>query len=287
MKRRYKLAIGAVVLFVAGWFGGQELAAVAITSAPNAGKPEPPAQAGEFRVPVGPPSATIAYEIVDASAPRATVFVLHGIRDSRRPMRAWGQMLATAGMRAVLVDLRGHGRSTGDVLSYGVFDAHDLSRVLDSLEARGARVGKVGVMGVSYGAATAIEWAGIDSRIEAVVAIAPFESLARVVPGYSPIPFPGPFVRGAIAAAGRRGGFDPELASPLVAITETHAPVLLIHGKADEKIAVWHSEDLHAKAPDHSELVEIDDETHETITGDRTGTISTRAPAWFRTNLFR
>jgi pimeloyl-ACP methyl ester carboxylesterase len=190
-------------------------------------------------------------------------------------------------MRAVLVDLRGHGRSTGDVLSYGVFDAHDLAVVLDALESRGERVGRVGVLGVSYGAATAIEWAGADPRVEAVVAIAPFESLSSVVPGYAPVPLPGAFIRGALAAAGRRGGYDPERASPLAAIVTTRAPVLLIHGKADERIAVWQSEDLRAKAPDHVELVEVDGETHESITDDRTGTIRTRAPAWFRANLER
>jgi pimeloyl-ACP methyl ester carboxylesterase len=284
---RGRVALTFAVVLVAGWFVGEEIAAIAITRAPNAGKPEPAAQIGEIRVAVGPPSATIACEIVDAPSPRATVFVLHGIRDSRASMRGWGAMLASAGIRAVLVDLRGHGRSTGDVLSYGVFDAHDLSIVLDALEARGERVGRVGVLGVSYGAATAIEWAGADPRIEAVVAIAPFESLARVVPGYAPVPLPNLFVRGALAAAGRRGGYDPDLASPLAAIAVTRAPVLLIHGKADERIAVWHSEDLRAKAPDHVELVEVDGETHESITDDRTGTIRTRAPAWFHEHLER
>jgi uncharacterized protein len=287
MPRRATYALGVVLAFLVAWFVGEEIAAVAVTSAPNAGRPEPSAIAGEGRVPVGPPAATIAYQIVDATAPRATVFVLHGIRDSRASMIGWGEMIAQAGMRAVLVDLRGHGRSTGDVLSYGVFDAHDLSLVLDALEARGERVGKVGVLGVSYGAATAIEWAGADPRVEAVVAIAPFESLARVIPGYTPIPLPDLFVRGALAAAGRRGGFDPAHASPIDAIAATRAPVLLIHGRADERIPVWHSEDLRAKAPDHVELVEIDGETHESITADRTGTIRTRAPAWFRANLER
>jgi hypothetical protein len=64
-------------------------------------------------------------------------------------------------------------------------------------------VGRVGVM-LSYGAATAIEWAGTDPRITAVVAVAPFASLRAVVPGYAPL-LPGSYVQSAIDVAGREG----------------------------------------------------------------------------------
>jgi pimeloyl-ACP methyl ester carboxylesterase len=41
--------------------------------------------------------------------------------------------LAEAGYRAVLVDLRGHGRSTGKYTTFGVQAAKDLSQVIDAL----------------------------------------------------------------------------------------------------------------------------------------------------------
>src|SRR5262249_9230684 len=140
--------------------------------APNAGHPPDPAadppppplaplEARAIRVEVGPPRASLSLLIVDRPAPssRATVLVLHGIRDRKESMLGWGRGLAEIGYRAVLVDGRGHGRSSGDFLTYGVVEARDLSRVLDALEARGLVAGRVGAMGVSYGAATAVEWA--------------------------------------------------------------------------------------------------------------------------------
>jgi pimeloyl-ACP methyl ester carboxylesterase len=258
----------------------ERLSASAIVVAPNRGALASPRVDGELRVLVGPPAATLSLEIIDApSAPRGTVFLLHGIRSDKTSMRSWGRMLAEAGFRAVLVDLRGHGRSTGDWLSYGVVESHDLAEVLDALETRGLRVGPVGVMGISYGAATAIEWAGRDPRISAVVAVAPFASLRAVVPGYAPLPLSASFVNGAIDMAGREAGFDPDDASPLVAMAHTGARVLLIHGEDDGKIPPWHSRELLAAGKDHAELVLVPGAGHRSIAADPV--VFARAPVWF------
>jgi len=258
----------------------RQWAASAIVVAPNRGVPTPARIDGELTVVVGPPAATLSLQIIEARTPRvrATVFVLHGIRANKKSMRGWGQMLAAAGFRAVLVDLRGHGRSTGDWLSYGVVEARDLAQVLDALEARGLRIGSVGVMGNSYGAATAIEWAGNDPRIMAVVAVAPFASLRTVVPCYAPM-LPASFVNGAIDLAGREGGFDPDDASPVVAIGRTRARMLLIHGQDDRKIPSWHSQRIFAAGSDHAELLLVPGAGHASITDEPI--VSERAVAWF------
>ena len=287
-RRRRVAALTLCALALAaflGWRPANEAAVSAIVVAPNYGAAEFPPIEGEIRVEVGPPAASLAVELIDPEAPRGTVFVLHGIRSGRQWMRGWGEMLRDAGLRAVLVDLRGHGRSTGDYMSYGVVEARDLSQVLDALEKRGLVAGKVGAMGTSYGAATALEWAGVDPRVTAVVAVAPFMTLRAVVPGYTPVPLPASFVDRCIDEAGARAGFDPDLASPLAAIGKTRAPVLLIHGRADERIPFSHSEQLAAAAQGHAELVLVPGARHESIMNDVTGVIRTRAPRWFAEHL--
>lgn len=261
----------------------QRLSASAIVTAPNRGTPSPPPIDGELLVSVGPPSATLSLEILDARPARATIFVLHGIRADKTAVKGWGQMLVAAGFLAVLVDLRGHGRSTGDWLSYGVVESRDLAQALDALDARGLRVGPVGVMGLSYGAATAIEWAGNDSRVKAVVAIAPFANLRTVIPGYAPVPLPAAFVNGAIDMAGREAGFDPDDASPVLAIARTRSPILLIHGQQDGRIPAWHSQRIFAAGRDHAELVIVPGSGHDSIAGDPV--VGERAPAWFAGHL--
>lgn len=261
-----------------------------IVTAPNRGAAAPVPTAGELAISVGPPNATLSLRTVppggDRSAPLGTVFLLHGIRDRSDSLEGWASMLASHGYRAVLVDLRGHGRSTGDYLSYGVVESRDLAQVLDALAAQGLAHAPYGVMGLSYGAAVAIEWAGSDRRISAVVAVAPFASLRSVIaPGYVPSFLPDSFVQGAVDEAGKMGGFDPDLASPAAAITKTRAPVLIIHSRDDTKIPVRHAERIAAAAPDHSELVIVTGMDHNEMVGDRDGTIATRAPRWFEAHL--
>ena len=287
--RRAAIVLGASILrgLAKTALGMQSLVDVgawAIVRAPNAGRAEPAPTEGEVRTNVGPPEASLSLARIDPPAPatpRATVFVLHGIRDRKESTRPWGAMLARAGYRAILVDLRGHGRSTGDALTYGVVDAADLSQTLDALSQRGLVQGPVGVMGHSYGAATAIQWAGRDSRVAGVVAVAPFASLREVVPGYTVVPLSPAFVTRVIDRAGVLGGFDPDEASPSRAIAKTRAPVLLVHGRADTRIPAWHSERIHAAARGPSELVLVDGAGHDEVTGATGARLAERAHAWF------
>ena len=116
---------------------------------------------------------------------QGTVLVLHGIRDSKDSMRGKGRLLAEGGYRSVLIDLRGHGSSSGDWLTYGVLDSWDLTQVMDALDRQNLLSEPVGVFGCSFGAATAIQLAGHDPRIQAVVAVAPFATLQVAIHSYA------------------------------------------------------------------------------------------------------
>ncbi|MEL6545900.1 MAG: hypothetical protein AAFQ82_14820, partial [Myxococcota bacterium] len=96
-----------------------------LVGSPNHGKSrsaEPPHEDVDhaLRIPVGPPKAELDVWVIDPKeAPKGTVLVLHGVYDKKRTMVGFGKMLRNSnGLRAVLVDLRGHGHSTGDYLSF-------------------------------------------------------------------------------------------------------------------------------------------------------------------------
>lgn len=115
------------------------------------------------------------------SAPRGTVVLLHGYGLAQFSMLPWGLRLAEAGWRCVLVDLRGHGKSTGQQIYFGTRETNDLSQLLDVMTRSNQLVGPVSVMGESYGAALALRWKTVEPRIKSVVAIAPYESLSNAV----------------------------------------------------------------------------------------------------------
>ena len=121
----------------------------------------------QFRVEIESPKASLLVWVLDPRdevgnivTPEATVFMLHGIMASKSQMLSPARVLLKEKCRVILVDSRGHGRSTGQYLTYGVQESKDLSKILDVLTAKGLIKGNVGVFGRSYGAATAIQWAG-------------------------------------------------------------------------------------------------------------------------------
>lgn len=284
-RRHAAFVSGSLVLSLFAIKPIEEVGAEALVRAPNRGRRAFPVRFDELRIDVGPPPAVLSLTIADVASPKGTVFVLHGIRQPKESLQGWAQWLARVGYRALSIDSRGHGRSTGDSLTYGVQESLDLTQVLDALQARQMVTGAVGVMGHSYGAATAIEWAGRDPRVKAVVAVAPFSSLRAVVPGFLPVQLPTRLVHRTIDLAGVRAGFDPDAASPEVAITRTRARVLLIHGRADTRIPSWHSQRIRAAAPHRTEIVLVDGEKHGSVAGAPATRLADRAAEWFKAHL--
>lgn len=113
--------------------------------------------------------------------PRGTVVLLHGYSLNQRRMVPWAFFLAQEGWRCVLVDLRGHGKSSGKRIHFGVVETNDLSQLLNELTRQDRLVEPVGVIGESYGAALALRWKTVEPRVGRVVAIAPYAELSRVI----------------------------------------------------------------------------------------------------------
>ena len=246
----------------------------------------------QFWVKVGPPDASLSVSLVEppdkSRPPRGTILVLHGILARSATMLPAANALAKAGYRAVLVDLRGHGRSTGKFLTYGIQDAKDLSQVIDELARRNLLAGPLGAYGISYGATTAIHFAGGDRRVRALVAVEPFAAARDEVPHFGRVMAPGIGLliseRGyqeALDEAGRLAQFDPDAADAVKAIRQTTAQVLIVHGTNDWIVPHRHSELLHAAAPDHSQLVSIPYLGHVALWLDPGGRVAAEARAWF------
>jgi pimeloyl-ACP methyl ester carboxylesterase len=222
--------------------------------------------------------------------PKGTVFFLHGLDENKEDIvcMLYSYALACEGYRVVLVDLRGHGRSTGDHIGYGGYEAHDLTQILDDIESRGLVSGNVAVMGVSYGASVGICWASVDPRVKAVVALEPFSSLrfASQDAGATMLMaarwmFSKNDIQDITNRVGRIDGFDPDRASPLYAISHMKTPVLLIHGKLDDFLYPEHSIRLHEAAPDHSRLILVDGADHFDLWLVALNMIMTESNEWF------
>jgi pimeloyl-ACP methyl ester carboxylesterase len=238
---------------------------------------------------VGPPNASLAFWVLEPRPPvRGTILALHGFITDHSQVAPAGRALQAAGYRVVLVDLRGHGKSLADHITYGVQDAKDLSQLTDYLQRRRLAGRSIGVFGTSYGAASAILFAGQDSRVKAVVAVAPFSTLREEAPyfGQHLMPLPGLFMSAddyitVVNRMGAEAGFDPDACSPLAAIAKTKAQVLLFHGTADLVVPSHASEELAAAAPGHSQLTLLPGKGHLALCLDWFGELRPQTQAWF------
>lgn len=115
------------------------------------------------------------------AAPRGTVVLLHGYALGQFSLAPWALRLAQEGWQCVLVDLRGHGHSTGRQIYYGLQEPDDLSQLLDALAEEHRLPEPVAALGESYGAVMALRWKTGEPRVHQVVAITPYAGLSNTV----------------------------------------------------------------------------------------------------------
>ncbi|MEM6559294.1 MAG: alpha/beta fold hydrolase [Myxococcota bacterium] len=282
------LAVGAAAAF-SSWFRFSsylhEKSAWRIVGAPNHRRALEPDQIPEtvdrhMRVEVGPPGAELDVWLIEPAGPvEGTTVVLHGVYDRKRTMVGFGCMLASsAGQRSVLVDLRGHGMSSGDFLSFGQVESRDLAQVLDHLAREGLLKPPVSVYGPSYGASVAIQAAANDPRISKVVAVAGFASFESIVVPYIDHfhpqfawMFSDRWAHSVVDRANALADIDLRNNDNVRAIQTTEARVLLIHGENDRIIGVEHARALfEACGAPRCRLVILPDHNHrESMSGDR------------------
>lgn len=193
-----------------------------------------------------------------AGTAQCAVVMLHGFVINKAVILPFTPMFWDRGCDLYLYDLRSHGESSREFSTYGVHDKEDELLAVDWLAKR-TRLpdGRIGLWGVSYGAATSLQAAVVRPDLAFVVADASYASLfdiasfqaGKIFGSWAKI-----FVPGALLVSGWRAGFDPSRASPEKAVRGLKTPVLLIHSTADEFTPYQQSEKIYARS-DHAHTV--------------------------------
>jgi uncharacterized protein len=202
------------------------------------------------------------------------MLLFHGVSDNRTGDLGHAELLLRHGYSVVMMDSRAHGESGGDMATYGWKERYDTVAVTNALYSQ-EHVRQLGALGVSMGAAIALQSAAVEPHIKAVVAEDPFADLREVSYDYAGLHFspllgktlfrPATIV--AMNALARAGGFSPDEVSPAKAVASRAFPVLLICGTRDDIIPCRHAEKIYEAASGPKDLWIVEGAGHAAALG--------------------
>lgn len=197
----------------------------------------------------------------------ATVIFVHGYSGNRGNLLSQAAMLVEQGYGALLLDLRNHGDSEGDLTTMGLLEIYDVQAALDFVLAQpGVNPDRIGLVGHSMGGATVIRAAARLPEIDAVVAESSFTSLEEnVVEGVRMIAkLPAfPFAPLVVWFGELEAGLNIDEVRPIDDVDEiAPRPILFIHGEKDHLVSVENSYKLYEAAAEPKELYVIPGANH-------------------------
>jgi alpha-beta hydrolase superfamily lysophospholipase len=198
------------------------------------------------------------------------VVVLHGNRGCRRDGLTAAEFFAGQGCTVLLVSLRAHGDSSGEVNDFGYSARRDVVVAVEFLEKE--RPGRrIIVNGTSMGAAAAIfASAGLDKRISGYVLESPYRDLHRAVRNRTALYLPPVLDRIAYAGVAIMARLilpEADRISPMDHVGDIPAsvPVLFLSGTSDERACSSEAQELCDRIAEHSRLVLFDGAGHGSL----------------------
>jgi pimeloyl-ACP methyl ester carboxylesterase len=182
------------------------------------------------------------------------------------------------------MDARAHGTSEGQLATYGWLERNDTRAIIDALVAHErpsvitcfcSTMHHIFALGESMGAGIALQSAGADPRIEAVVAEASFATLREASYDYAGLrrsPLLGktlfaPFSWTLLYRGEKLTGLPVAEVSPVKAVATRPFPVLLICDEKDEALPCRHTERIYAAASGPKEFWEVPGAFHTAALG--------------------
>jgi pimeloyl-ACP methyl ester carboxylesterase len=178
------------------------------------------------------------------------VIILHGLNATRGMTRLYGPLFYDLGCDVLGYDARAHGESSPAFLTYGYYDREDAVAVLHWLSERsGLETSQIGMLGQSYGAATALQILAIEPDVAFVVADSSYQDMYTIITQRANVNYGSwinLFVPGAFQMAEWRANIEVDDVSPLRAVQGVTTPILLIHSLQDAFTLPSHSEAIYA-----------------------------------------
>ncbi len=194
------------------------------------------------------------------------IVLLHGYGGTRKQMIPRARFFRAQGYTALLYDARACGESTGDQISFGYRERHDLIAAVKHLKERGCK--DIACLGVSQGGATILFAADDLPDLKCVICESVYDEMAHAVdrrlrhytglPGWLGASLLTPF-------AEQRIELSIDDVKPVEHIGKLRCPVFIISGERDDKTWPEDTQRLFDAAREPKELWMIPDARHEDL----------------------
>lgn len=193
--------------------------------------------------------------------------MFHGYRgDGERDLSTGIRRAKECGRNVLIVDQRGHGKSEGHTISFGINERLDCLVWINKVIEVFGQDTKIILTGISMGAATVMMASNLDlpSNVIGILADCGYDSPKNIIIKYiNDLHLPAkifyPFVKlGALIF----GHFNIEKASPIESVKEAKVPIIFIHGEKDTFVPCSMSEKLYKECISRKQLTIIKNAEH-------------------------
>lgn len=256
------VAIAASVLIVAGLIASWIVVDALVAPCPCAiGDPPLDLNATTFTV-NSESGSTISGWHTQPEHSDGVVVLLHGIRGSRLSMVDRARLLHEHGYATVLIDLRAHGESSGDSITVGYLEKHDVRAAVEFARRQHPNE-RIGVLGVSLGGAAAVLASPLDIDALAIESVYPTITDAihnRVAAKLGPFSFvPASLL---LIQLRPRLGVSPSELRPIDFIPSVGCPVCVSSGAEDNHTTATETLEMFAAAEAPKDLWLVNGAAH-------------------------
>ncbi len=180
------------------------------------------------------------------------------------------RLMTKLGFNCLLLDWRGYGASTGELLTYGWFDRGDFAAVVDTLVGRyGIDTTRMGIWGYSMGASNVVAIAAARPEIKALLLYAPWSDPIPMAVHYVWRSYSVPkillyfpvWTAIKIGTWRNKGG----ILDPAEEAKKVRCPIMVIHGDVDDIVPPELTERLFNSLAGPKELVVIPGAHHNDL----------------------
>ena len=190
------------------------------------------------------------------------IVLLHGIRGSRLSMVDRARLLHNHGYATVLIDLQSHGESSGDAITIGHLEKHDVRAAVEFARHEHPNE-QIGIIGVSLGGAAAVLASPLDIDALVIESVYPnitdaiHNRVANKLSQFSSIPASLLLIQLKL-----RLGISPSELRPIDYIPHIDCPVYIASGTADLHTTETESRELFDAAEEPKDLWLVNDAAH-------------------------